>query len=54
MGSLIEGLRNKEIANLLEVSERTVKSDLTQIYNKFGVSTRSEAVAYAFKNNLIF
>ncbi|MCO0832352.1 response regulator transcription factor [Fructobacillus sp. W13] len=50
---LIDGYRNKEIAESLYVSERTVKNVLTQIYNKLGVSSRSEAVAYAFKHDLL-
>lgn len=50
---LVAGFRNKEIAEQIFVSERTVKNELTQIYNQFGVSSRSEAVAYAFKYHIV-
>ncbi|MGQ2225815.1 response regulator transcription factor [Fructobacillus fructosus] len=50
---LVAGFRNKEIAEKIFVSERTVKNELTQIYNQFGVSSRSEAVAFAFKYGLV-
>lgn len=47
------GFKNKEIAFDLGVSERTVKSHLTNIYNKLGVDTRSQAVAVAIERGLI-
>lgn len=48
-----QGYRNKEIAAHLHLSERTIKSHLTDIYNQFGVFTRAEAVAFALQNDLI-
>lgn len=48
-----QGYRNKEIADDLHLSERTIKSHLTDVYNKLGVFTRAEAVAFALQNNLI-
>lgn len=48
-----QGYRNKEIADHLHLSERTIKSHLTDIYNQFGVFTRAEAVAFALQNELI-
>jgi len=41
---LKRGLSNKEIANILGISEKTVKSHLTNIYSKLNVSSRLEAV----------
>jgi len=47
------GERNKEIAYKLGISERTVKSHLTSIYNKFGVDSRTAAVAIAAQQGLL-
>lgn len=41
------GLRTKDIAAELETSPRTIEAHLTSIYNRFGVTTRTEAVMYA-------
>lgn len=46
-----QGLRNKEIAQKLNISEPTVKSHLTRIFQKLNVKTRSELIGYAIKNN---
>ncbi|KRK98538.1 chemotaxis protein CheY [Secundilactobacillus odoratitofui DSM 19909 = JCM 15043] len=48
-----EGYHSKEIASDIGVSERTVKSHLTSIYNKLGVFSRAEAVAKALQLHLI-
>ncbi len=48
-----EGYHSKEIAADIGVSERTVKSHLTSIYNKLGVFSRAEAVAKALQLGLI-
>lgn len=40
-----EGSSNKEIATRLDKSVRTVKSQLTSVYKKFGVKGRSKLVA---------
>jgi DNA-binding NarL/FixJ family response regulator len=42
-----KGARTKEIAAEMSVSTRTVESHLTSIYNKLGVTNRTEAVLYA-------
>jgi len=42
-----KGARTKEIAAELSVSIRTVESHFTSIYNKLGVTNRTEAVLYA-------
>jgi len=44
---LAEGLTNSEIAQELEISEKTVKNYLFRIFNKLGVSSRVEVVIYA-------
>ena len=44
MVHIIQGRRNKEIAQLLFISQATVRNHLTAIREKLGVSTRTEAV----------
>jgi DNA-binding NarL/FixJ family response regulator len=47
--STAKGLRNKEIAMALNISERTVQSHLSNIYSKMAVESRTEAVLKALK-----
>jgi len=44
------GLRNREIAHTLAVSEQTVKNHLSSVLHKFGVPNRTQAVAYAVRH----
>jgi len=50
---LARGLRNKEIAARLVVSERTVNFHLANIYHKLNVSGRTEALSKALEQGLI-
>ncbi len=50
---MIEGLNNPDIADRLFLSRSTVKYHINSIFNKLGVKNRSEAIAFAVKNNLI-
>jgi DNA-binding NarL/FixJ family response regulator len=50
---LARGLRNKEIAARLVVSERTVNFHLANIYQKLNVSGRTEALSKAHEQGLI-
>ncbi|MGF1473790.1 MAG: response regulator transcription factor, partial [Rubrobacteraceae bacterium] len=48
-----EGATNRDIAGRLFVSERTVKSHMTSILRKVGVSSRTQAAARARELRLI-
>lgn len=50
---LAEGLFNKEIAVKLNISERTVKNHVSNIFKKIQVNDRTQAAVFAIKNNLI-
>lgn len=51
--AIAKGYRSKEIAFDMGIAERTVKAHLTNIYNKLGVDSRSEAVAVSIERGLI-
>ncbi|OUB82315.1 response regulator [Bacillus wiedmannii] len=51
--AIARGNKNKEIAFDMGIAERTVKAYLTNIYNKLGVNSRSEAVAVSIERKLI-
>ncbi|NGZ77207.1 response regulator [Saccharibacillus alkalitolerans] len=51
--SVAQGYTSKRIALDMAVSERTIKSHLTNVYNKLGVDSRSQAVAVALERGLI-
>ena len=50
---LAEGLVNKQIAARLGISRHTVKTHLTALFHKLGVSTRAEAVAAGARAGVI-
>jgi len=50
---MVEGLNNTEIAQRLSVSRSTVKTHISNILAKLGVSNRIEAAALAMKNHLV-
>ena len=45
---LLKGLSNKDIADVAQISEKTVKQYLTRIFQKAGVQSRSEFFSYIF------
>ena len=47
------GMFNKEIATSLDISERTVKNHISNIFKKIDVADRTQAAVFAIKNNLI-
>ena len=50
---LSHGLLNKEIAFKLDISEKTVKNHVSNIFKKIEVSDRTQAAVYAIKNNIV-
>lgn len=51
--ALARGLKNNEIAEEMNVAERTVKSYLTTIYSKLDVKSRAQAIAVAIDKKYI-
>lgn len=43
------GKTNKEMASILYISPRTVKRHLDNVYRKFGVTSRTEALSHALR-----
>lgn len=50
---IAEGKLNKEIGSQLNISERTVKNHIFNIFKKIDVSDRTQAAVFAIKNNLV-
>lgn len=45
---VVDGLKNREIAQRLRVKEHSIRNYLHRIFEKLGVSTRVELILYAF------
>jgi len=50
---IAHGCKNREIAQILEIEERTVRFHVGNILHKLKVKNRSEAKCYACKNGWI-
>jgi DNA-binding CsgD family transcriptional regulator len=46
------GLNNREIAQLLRISEKTVRNHLTTVFSKLGLASRAQAIVAARKAGL--
>jgi len=51
--SIVSGCSNREIAEELSLSERTVKYHLTRIFEIFGVSGRMELARFSLQNKIV-
>lgn len=49
---IAEGLNNKEIAERLYISEKTVKNHVSNLFKKINVSDRTQAAIFAFKHSI--
>lgn len=47
------GMNNDDISEKLFITKRTVQNHVSNIYSKFGFLSRTEAVLYAIKNNIV-
>lgn len=50
---VVNGMLNKEIASVLDISERTVKNHISNIFKKLEVCDRTQAAVFAIKNKLV-
>lgn len=50
--ALARGLTNRQIAAEFQLSEQTVKNQLTTIYQKLGIGSRLQLAVYAMRNDL--
>jgi DNA-binding NarL/FixJ family response regulator len=50
---LVEGKNNKEIGDLLNYSEGSIKNRLTRILDATGLKDRTQIAVFALKNNLV-
>lgn len=50
---IARGLSNKEIANSLSVSEKTVKNHISRVFSKLGITARTQAAIHAMKAGLV-
>lgn len=50
---LAVGMYNREIAKKLDISERTVKNHVSNIFKKIEVTDRTQAAVFAIRNNIV-
>ena len=50
---IAEGLPNREIAEQLVISEKTVKNHINNIFSKLHINDRSQAILYAIREGLV-
>ena len=49
---MARGSTNRQIADQLVISEKTVASHVAHIFTKLGLSSRSAATAYAYEHGM--
>lgn len=53
LAKVAKGMFNREIAISLNISERTVKNHISNIFKKIQVSDRTQAAVFAIRNDII-
>jgi DNA-binding NarL/FixJ family response regulator len=53
LNNMAEGLLNKQIADVLSVTEQTIKNHITSILRKLNANARTQAVVIAIKKGLV-
>ena len=51
--ALARGAGNKQIARTLDISEKTVRNHISNIYKKLHIYDRTQAVLYAIREGLV-
>lgn len=51
--AIASGKSNKDIGNVMRISERTVKNHISHIFKKIDVEDRTQAAVFAIKNDII-
>ena len=54
LSCVVDGMTNKEVADVICLSLDTVKAHLKKIYKKLGVNSRSQAIKVALQEGLIY
>jgi len=50
---VLNGMTNKDIANELYISDKTVKFHLYKVFKKLTVKNRSELILFGFRHGLV-
>lgn len=53
MSLIAQGLRNRDIASQLRLSEKTIKNHLTSVFRKLGVEDRTQALCVAVQKKIV-
>jgi DNA-binding NarL/FixJ family response regulator len=51
LAQIAEGRSNRQIARMLQMSEKTVKTHVSSVLAKLGVADRTQAALYAVRNS---
>lgn len=51
--AIAQGRSNRDIADMMKISERTVKNHISHVFKKIKVDDRTQAAVFAIKNDII-